>query len=247
MINNDILKPGFYNMDCMEGMRNYPDKYFDLAIVDPPYGINAPTISMGTNKSRTRNGYPSESTADKIRKGRLNKGGGTLKNRILNQSDCRWDRETPPIEYFEELFRVSKNQIIWGANYFALPPTRCVVVWDKLQPWDNFSQVELAWTSFDRPAAMFRRSNTGGRNAEKKIHPTQKPVVLYEWLLNKFSIPGEKILDTHVGSASSLIACYKTGHPYVGFEIDRYYYSLAKERLVSEEAQEVLDLALMMS
>lgn len=132
MINMKMLPPGFYNMDCMEGMRCYPDKYFDLAIVDPPYGINAPAMSMGTNKKRTKNGYPSESTADRIRKGRLNKGCGTLKNRMLNQSDCSWDREAPSAEYFEELFRVSKNQIIWGANYFALPPTRCIVVWDKL-------------------------------------------------------------------------------------------------------------------
>lgn len=246
MINMKMLPPGFYNMDCMEGMRCYPDKYFDLAIVDPPYGINAPAMSMGTNKKRTKNGYPSESTADRIRKGRLNKGCGTLKKRMLNQSDCSWDREAPSAEYFEELFRVSKNQIIWGANYFALPPTRCIVVWDKLQPWENFSQVEIAWTSFERPAAIFRRSNTGGRNAERKIHPTQKPVALYEWLLNKFSSPGEKILDTHAGSASSLVACYNTGHPYVGFEIDPCYYALAKDRLVAEEAQGVLDLASLM-
>lgn len=244
---DNVLPFGYYNIDCMEGMKRFPDNYFDLAVVDPPYGINAPEMSMGTNRSRTRNGYPSESTSDRIRKGRLNKGGGTLKNRMLNNADCSWDTAPPTEEYFRELFRVSKNQIIWGANYFALPPTRCMVVWDKLQPWENFSQVEIAWTSFDRPAAIFRRSNTGGKNTERKIHPTQKPVAMYEWLLNKFSVPGERILDTHVGSASSLIACHNTGHPYVGFEIDPCYYALSSERLKNEEAQTVIDFVSLMA
>ena len=128
-----------FNCDCMDYMRTIPDKYFDLAIVDPPYGINAPKMEMG-------GGYSNGAYSSRKR---LNGGSGKLKNRILNKSDCTWDETPPDDEYFTELFRISKNQIIWGGNYFKLPPTRCVVVWDKMQPWENFSQVEIAWTSFD--------------------------------------------------------------------------------------------------
>lgn len=121
-------KSVFCNMDCMEGMKEYPDKYFDLAIVDPPYGINSPNMSMGSNKSRSRDGYPGVSTAEKLRKGRLNAGAGKLKNRALQKMNCEWDFTPPGPEYFEELFRVSKDQIIWGGNYFPLPPTRGIIV-----------------------------------------------------------------------------------------------------------------------
>lgn len=228
---------GFYNEDCLAAMKEVPDKYFELAIVDPPYGIKAPNMSMGSNKTRCSDGYPGVSTAERIRKGRLNSGGGKLKNRALNTMNCNWDYEPPTKEYFDELFRVSRNQIIWGGNYFDLPPTRGIVVWDKCQPWENFSQVEMAWTSFDRPAALYRISNTGGANTEKKIHPTQKPVALYKWLLSKYAKEGDKILDTHVGSASSLIACYDLGFEYMGFEIDKYYYDAANERLEAFKAQ----------
>ena len=144
----DKLDFGYYNMDCMAGMKLFPDKYFDVAIVDPPYGINAPNMAMGTNKSRTKNGYPSESTASRLKRS------GQVKE---------WDSKPPTEEYFKELFRVSKNQIIWGGNYFNLPPTKCFVVWDKVQPWDAFSQAEIAWTSYNLPAKLFRYSNTGGR------------------------------------------------------------------------------------
>lgn len=226
-----------YNMDCMEGMKEFPDKYFELAIVDPPYGINATKMNMGTNLKRKNNGYPGESTASRLRKGRLNHGGGKLKDRILMTMNCDWDYEPPGADYFEELMRVSKNQIIWGGNYFDLPPTRGIICWDKLQPWENFSQFELAWTSFDKPAALYRRSNTGGANKEKKIHPTQKPVSLYKWLLSKYARQGDKILDTHVGSASSLIACHDLGFDYIGFEMDQYYYNLANKRLEEAKAQ----------
>ncbi len=109
--------------------------------------------------------------------------------------------------------------------------------WDKCQPWENFSQWEMAWTSFDKPAALYRLSNTGGANAEKKIHPTQKPVKLYEWLLSKFATKGDKILDTHVGSASSLVACHNYGFDYTGFEIDQQYYTDAQERLEKAKSQ----------
>lgn len=230
-----MLDFGFYNMDCVDGMKEFPDNYFDLAIVDPPYGINAPKMSMGTNLKTHR----TESTADRLRKGRLNTGSGKLKNRILNNSDCSWDSKRPDPDYFKELIRVSKNQVIFGFNYFSdmLPCTRGVIAWDKMQPWDNFSQVELAYTSFDKPAAIVRISTTGGANTETKIHPTQKPVSLYEWIINRYAKPDDIILDTHVGSASSLIACHNTGHKYVGFEIDETYYKLAKERLDRETAQ----------
>lgn len=195
----------FYNMDCMEGMKQFPDKYFELAIVDPPYGL------------------PKDSTH----------GRGKLKNRILNNGSLElWDKQPPP-EYFEELRRVSVNQIIWGGNYFDLPPTRGIICWDKCQPWENFSQWEMAWTSFSKPAALFRFDN----KTTDKIHPTQKPIKLYEWLLAKYAKQGDKILDTHVGSASSLIACHNYGFEYIGFEIDKEYYKKAKERLEAVKAQ----------
>lgn len=170
-----MLNFGYYCMDCMDGMKQYPDKFFDVAIVDPPYGINAPDMAMGTNKSRYGDGYPAESTASRLKS---------------NGKSVDWDERPPDAEYFKELFRVSKNQIIWGGNYFALPPTRGIVVWDKVQTWDAFSQVEMAWTSYDVPAKLFRYSNTGGANTDEKIHPTQKPIALYEYLISTFSIRG---------------------------------------------------------
>jgi site-specific DNA-methyltransferase (adenine-specific) len=225
-----MMNFGFYNMDCMEGMKQFPDKFFDLAIVDPPYGINADNFNNGAGYRDHGNG----STSNRVKKGRLNQGGSKLKGRVLNQSDCSWDSAPPTKEYFHELFRVSKNSVIWGGNYFDLPPTRGVIVWDKMQPWENFSQVEIAWTSFDKPAQLFKYRNTRGRN---KIHPTQKPICLYEWILNKYANKNDIILDTHVGSASSLIACHRTNHRFVGFEIDETYYRDAKKRLDAEMAQ----------
>jgi site-specific DNA-methyltransferase (adenine-specific) len=147
-----------------------------------------------------------------------------------------WDT-APPKEYFDELFRVSRNQIIWGGNYFSLPPTRCFLIWRKLTISETFSMAmcEYAWTSMQGNAKLFEHAPqdpTGTR-----FHPTQKPVALYEWILNRYAKPDDKILDTHVGSASSLIACHRTGHKYVGFEIDEYYYGQAKKRLDAEEAQ----------
>ncbi|TQI68547.1 DNA methyltransferase [Clostridium sp. KNHs216] len=216
---------GFYNMDCMEGLKQFPDKYFDLAIVDPQYGIDTPKMSMGTNKHRRKNGYASTSTTEKL---------------LRSGADSSWDSEPSAKEYFQELFRVSQNQIIWGGNYFDLPPTRCVICWDKLQPWDAFSQWEMAWTSFDRPAKMYRISNTGGSNGEEKICCAQKPVALYRKCLTDFAPPGYKILDTHVGSASSLIACYEMGYDYIGFEKDCWTYRKARNRLEAFQAQQSL-------
>lgn len=191
-----------HNCDCIEFMRKMPDRFFDLAVVDPPYGL------------------PKESSS----------GSGKLKDRMLNQGHIsRWDI-APTQEYFDELFRVSKNQIIWGGNYFPLPPTRCIICWDKVQPWENFSQIEIAWTSFDAPAKLFRYDNrTGG-----KIHPTQKPVELYGWIFKQFAQPYFRILDTHLGSSSSRIAAYKLGLNFWGCEIDPEYFQAAEERFKKE-------------
>lgn len=227
-----------YNMDCMDYMRTLPDKAFDLAIVDPPYGILAPKMNMGSAPNRHGKGqYPGISTAERMRRVRRDSGAGKLKNRALNTMKCDWDDAPPTQEYFDELFRVSRNQIIWGGNYFPLPPTRGIVCWDKQQPWENFSQWEMAWTSFDCPAKLISLSNTGGRNDEQKIHPTQKPVRLYEWLLTKFARGGELILDTHVGSGSSRIACAELGFGFVGCEIDKTYWELQEKRFRDYSSQ----------
>lgn len=201
-----------YNIDCMDYMRTLPDNAFDLAIVDPPYGI--------------------------LDSGGQTGGAGSLKNRVFQNGVIdRWD-QAPSREYFDELRRVSRNQIIWGGNYFDLPPSRCVLVWDKCQPWENFSQVEIAWTSFCLPAKIFRFDNRTG----DKIHPTQKPVNLYVWLLNKFATPGDRIFDSHLGSGSSRIAAYRLGFDFVGTEIDKEYFEQEEKRFAEETAQLRLDI-----
>lgn len=217
--------------DCNNYMRILPDKFYDLAIVDPPYGINAPNMTMGAT-----NGYQSSAQLAKA-KGRLNSGSGKLKNRILNNSNAKWD-VLPSKEYFDELFRVSNHQIIWGGNYFDLPPTRGIIAWDKLQPWENFSQFELAWTSFDKPAKVFRLSTRGGNNIEKKIHPTQKPVKLYKWLLYHYTKSDWKILDTHGGSFSHAIACHDLGFELTIIEKDKTYFNDALIRLRAHQQQQ---------
>lgn len=219
-----------YNLDCMEFMRTVPDKHYELAIVDPPYGIGAPNMS-------NLKGYKGRAHLnDRLQKNRLNSGSGKLKNRTLNTSNCEWDNTIPSQEYFEELFRVSRNQIIWGGNYFPLPVTRCVICWDKCQPWDNFSQWEMAWSSFNSPAPIFRFDNrTGG-----KIHPTQKPVSLYIWLLDKYAKTSDKVLDTHGGSMSIVIACMKMGLSLDCCELDIDYFDSAVARVKRHAAQ--LDL-----
>ena len=221
-----------YNMDCMEYMKTIPDKFFDIAIVDPPYGINAPKMSMGS-------GY---SAGNYSSKRRLNGGAGKLRNRVLNQSNCEWDETPPGEDYFKELFRVSKNQIISGGNYFPLPPTRCIVAWDKCQPWENFSQVEIAWTSYDKPAKLYRLMN-GGANAERKIHPTQKPVDLYRYLLTTFGKPftNQKIFDSHLGSGSSRIAAYENGFDFYACELSKTYFDKQEERFKKFTEQGLLN------
>ena len=191
-----------FNKDCLIYMQTIPNKFFDLAIFDPPYGL------------------PSKSTHER----------GKLKYRCLNRGRIQqWDF-VPAKEYFDELFRVSKNQIIWGGNYFSLPPCRCVIAWDKCQPWENFSQVEIAWTSFDKPAKLFRYDNRLGR----KIHPTQKPIELYTWLLKVFAQEGDTILDTQLGSGSSRIAAYRGGYNFYGCEINKEYFDAQEDRFRSE-------------
>lgn len=198
-----------YNMDCMEGMATFPDKYFDIAICDPPYGIGI------SNSAEI--GY---------------KGKNKFKRK-------QWDNEIPPPEYFAELERVAQHRIIWGGNYFPLPPTRCFVVWNKGEGFKGrtFAEAELAWTDYDRNAKVYTRDPLAMRDYDGKIHPTQKPVPLYQYLLNEFGTPGMRILDTHAGSASSLIACYRMGFSFVGFEIDADYYAAALARLDMERAQ----------
>lgn len=160
-----------YHADCMDIMAKMPDKSIDLCITDPPYGIGAENYSNGQNLNRKDGWYREESTAVRVKKNRLNSGSGKLKNNILNTSNCEWDTKKPDQEYFNELLRVSKNQIIWGLNYFIdfLYSTRGIYVWDKLQYWENFSQFELAWTSFDKPARLFKYSNSGGLIKKKKF------------------------------------------------------------------------------
>lgn len=221
-------------MDCMQGMKEFPDKYFDLAIVDPPYGRKE---HGGRNRSR----YVRQKNGSKI----FVKD-GQYENR-------KWDSEPPSEDYFNELMRVSKNQIIFGCNYFDYPLIGGRIVWDKCNEGSDQSDAEIAYCSMNDRVDIFHymwrgmfqgKSITEGttqqgnkRLNEKRIHPTQKPVALYEWLLNKYAKPNDIILDTHVGSASSLIACYNTNHKFVGFELDEYYYKVSKQRLDTEMAQ----------
>ena len=187
----------------MKLMARYEDNHFDLAIVDPPYGIDI-------NNS-----------------GRLGHYGGKGK---------KWDKEIPNDVYFKELNRVSKNQIIWGGNYFDLQPTRCFLIWDKQQPEGvSFASCEYAWTSFNKSAKTFYMRP---QNADKeRIHPTQKPVKLYEWLLMNYAKEGYKILDTHLGSGSIAIACHNLGFDLTACELDKDYYKNAIKRLKIHQQQ----------
>ena len=197
-------------MDCMEGMKEFPDKYFELAIVDPPYGLG-----------------------DKLLKGGKN-GNVVQMGKMYERSE--WDDIKPAQEYFTELFRVSQNQIICGANYFSdmIPTSRGIICWDKLKGNNhNFSHFELIWTSFDCIARIFKQVS----NLNDRFHPTQKPVALYEWLLKNYAKQGDKILDTHVGSGSSFIACYNMNFDILGFEIDKDYFDAANKRIKEHKAQ----------
>ena len=187
-----------FNIDCIEGMKKYPDKYFDLAIVDPPYGIK-------------RDGHHQDKKPTN----------GGRKNFEFKG----WDNAIPTAEYWDELYRVSKNQIVWGANYMTefLKPSRCWISWYKMQEFST-NEFELAWTSFDETCKQFNLSRVQAYAGSNKIHPTEKPIKLYDWCLNKFAKEGDLILDTHLGSGSSRIACYNRGFDFTGFEIDPDYF-----------------------
>jgi site-specific DNA-methyltransferase (adenine-specific) len=192
--------------DCMDVMKTFPDGHFHLAVVDPPYGLGD----------------------------RLSDGGGVLEKRAYVQMyrEKRWDT-APTDEYFEELRRVSKHQIVWGGNYFKLPPTRGIISWDKVQDMPTLSAWEMAWTSFDCVARIYR-----GRSQDpNRIHPTQKPVDLYKWVFSKYAKPGQRVLDTHLGSGSIAIAAHYAGVHLTACEIDPDYYEAAKARIARETSQ----------
>ena len=188
------------NEDNMQLMARYEDNFFDLAIVDPPYGI------------------------------------GISKNPVRQQHKKKqWDNEIPTQDYFKELFRVSKNQIIWGGNYFDLPPTQGFFIWDKKQPHDfSLAMCEMAWSSLQKPAKMWTLSVLKERG---KIHPTQKPVELYEWILMNNAKEGDKILDTHLGSGSIALACHNLKFDLTACELDAEYFKAAQKRLKQHQQQ----------
>jgi site-specific DNA-methyltransferase (adenine-specific) len=200
----------FHNIDCMQFMANVPDKYFDLAIVDPPYGIKA---SSGASTNGTMR--------KKIASGQI-KGGS-------------WDDSIPNDEYFKELFRVSKNQIIWGGNYFDLPPSKCFLIWDKGESiyGRDFAECEMAWASFDKCARIYKLFP----NQLDRIHPTQKPIALYRWIIQNYAKIGDKIIDTHGGSMSSAIACDMEGFDLDICEIDKDYFDAGIKRFNNYKLQ----------
>jgi site-specific DNA-methyltransferase (adenine-specific) len=200
------------NIDCMEYMKGVPDKYFDLAIVDPPYGIGANKMQLGNGKHK------------------------------INRGSNDWDNESPDLIYFSELQRISENQIIWGGNYFAnkIPISRGWIVWDKGTGDNDYADGELAWTSFDRVLKIFKKTWVGAnaKNESNRIHPTEKPVQLYKWLLKNYAKPEFKIIDTHGGSMSSVIACYDFGiTEMVCCEIDKDYFDAGCARFENFKAQ----------
>ena len=195
--------------DCMEYMASLPDNAYELAIVDPPYGIDWMSQTKSVNTGKNWKQYESKD----------------------------WDKKPPPKEYFSELTRVSKNRIIWGANYFDdMPSTSCWVIWDKMQEFSG-ATFEMAWTSFPSPAKAFRMARCEAYVGINKIHPTQKPVALYKWLLKNYAKPGDKILDTHGGSGSICIACHGMGFDLDWIELDPDYYKAAVDRFNLHTAQ----------
>ena len=200
-----------HNVDCLPFMKQCKDKQFDLAIVDPPYGIERFKKGFGTTRFKM----------DKR----------TAKNGI------EWDSK-PSKEYWAELFRVSKNQIVWGANNFVMPPSEYFCIWNKKQTVDNFATAEYAWVSMGlkKPAKMFDYG-IHKHNHTNKIHPTEKPVALYEWLLMNYAKEGDNILDTHLGSGSIALACHNLGYDLTGCELDEEYYTKAMIRLKEHKQQ----------
>jgi len=215
-----------YLEDCVKALKRFNDKHFDLAIVDPPYGIGADKAQNNAALSRIK--------AD----GKSKAGRGW---KLYHETD--WDNETPTAEYWDELFRVSKNQIVWGGNYFTeyLPPSMGWILWDKGQRDFSLADGELAWTSFNKALRIFEmsRGKALAKNNEQggRFHPTQKPEMLYDWILKNYAKEGDLILDTHLGSGSSRIAAYKGGFNFVGFEIDQEYYEKQEKRFNDFKSQ----------
>jgi len=204
-----------YNCDCMEFMKKIPDKYFELAICDPEYGELC-RLEGGRSK---QNGWNSGDFWDKASKG--------------------WNNKTPDKKYFDELFRISKDQIIWGGNYFVqfLSGSSGWIFWDKGQRDFSLADGELAYTSFNKALRVFEYSRSLSNFNDKKIHPTQKPVALYRWLLQNYAKPNDKIFDSHLGSGSSRIACYELGFDFTGCEIDKDYFEAQEKRFELEKAR----------
>ena len=207
-----------HNKDCMGIMAEYPDNYFDLAIVDPPYGIDAANMTMGRGSASDT---------------------GKLKRKD-------WDKSAPPPKYFNELRRISNEQIIWGANHFMdsihfSKNSSCWVMWDKNDYNSDFADGELAWTSFESVTKIFKRARALGGDSRNKIHPTQKPIELYKWLYSNYAKPNMKILDTHLGSGSNAIAAYEMDMgEFVGCELDPDYFAAAKKRIDEALSQQKL-------
>jgi len=204
-------KISIYNCDCMELLKQTPDNYYSLALVDPPYGINA-----NNHAGKEENGWNQYKKSD-------------------------WDNSIPSEQYFKELFRVSKNQIIWGGNYMTeyLKPSMGWIIWDKGQRDFSLADGEMAWTSFDRALRVFDFSRAK-LNKERGDHPTEKPVALYKWLLKNYAKEGDKILDTHLGSGSIAIACHDYKFDLVGCELDKDYYDAAVKRFNNHKAQQTI-------
>jgi len=213
----------------MEAMQAMPDKAFDLAVIDPPYGGGG--VICGCRASAPDFG----GWFDRYEIKATRTGGGYAEK--YGKSIEHWDVAPPP-EYFKELFRVSKNQIIWGGNYFELPATRCFLVWRKLTISEGFTMAmcEYAWTSFNDNAKWIELAPQGKRG-EQRFHPTQKPVELYRWILHHYAKPGDRILDTHLGSGSSRIAAHDLGFDFVGYEIDKDYFDAQEKRFAAYTAQ----------
>ena len=211
-----------FNRDCMEAMREFPDKFFELAIVDPPYGIGADEKNNGKNSDRH-----AQTSLAKI---------NTFKK-------SNWDNSVPNHSYFDELYRISKRQIIWGANYFGL--SGGFLYWHKNVTMPTYSSGELAWLSWLNKVEFIDITWHGMlqddmKNKETRIHPTQKPIALYKWLLKNYAKSGDKILDTHLGSGSSRIAADQMGFDFWGYELDKDYFDASVKRFNQYKAQTVL-------
>ena len=208
-ISDNGVRSVVYLMDCMEGLKQIPDKYFELAIVDPPYGI-------GINHNIGRRSGDKKSNYKKV----------------------NWDFNIPTTNYFEKLYLKTINQIIWGANYFSMNPTKCFIVWRKPQISEavSFSMLEYAWTSFNKTSKEW----IGISDEKDRLHPTQKPIALYEWLIKNYAKEGDKILDTHLGSGSSRIAAHKAKLPFMGFELDADYFYASVKRFNEYTSQQTI-------